>query len=271
MPYMPTILALDFDGVLCDGMLEYFQTTWRTYCQIWSMPTATPPLDLEPSFARLRPVIETGWEMPVLIRARLAGISENEILQDWQRVAQDIVRAEGLNPAELAARIDETRDRWITRDLSGWLSLHRFYPGVVEKLKQVMASSVQTYIVTTKEGRFVRQLLQQEGVEVSENFIFGKEVKRPKHETLRQLLASDRGQEVLWFVEDRLKTLQSVMAQPDLVGVGLYLAAWGYNTQSDRDSTANNPAIKLLELSDFSQDFSAWSYSGSQISVIKEM
>ena len=164
---LPTIFALDFDGVLCDGMLEYFQTTWRAYCQIWSIPSPTPPVDLEPSFARLRPVIETGWEMPVLIRARLAGIAESQILQDWQGVAQDIVRAEGLNPPELAAAIDQTRDRWIATDLSGWLSLHRFYPGVVEKLKRVMASSVQTYIVTTKEGRFVRQLLQQQGVEVS--------------------------------------------------------------------------------------------------------
>ena len=255
---LPTILALDFDGVLCDGMLEYFQTTWRAYCQIWPSSSPTPPVGLEPSFARLRPVIETGWEMPVLIRARLAGIAESQILQGWHGIAQDIIRAEGLNPAELAARIDQTRDRWIAKDLSGWLSLHRFYPGVTDKLKQVMASSVQTYIVTTKEGRFVRQLLQQEGVEVSENFIFGKEVKRPKHETLRQLLAGTKGREMLWFVEDRLKTLQSVAEQPDLPGVSLYLAAWGYNTQGDRDSAANNPAIKLLDLSEFGRDFSDW-------------
>ncbi|MHC5726941.1 MAG: HAD family hydrolase, partial [Nostoc sp.] len=32
----PTILALDFDGVICDGLIEYFEVSWRTYCQIWS-------------------------------------------------------------------------------------------------------------------------------------------------------------------------------------------------------------------------------------------
>ena len=31
------ILALDFDGVICDGMAEYWQTAWRTYTQVWQL------------------------------------------------------------------------------------------------------------------------------------------------------------------------------------------------------------------------------------------
>ncbi|TAF20763.1 MAG: HAD family hydrolase, partial [Nostocales cyanobacterium] len=38
----PTILALDFDGVICDGLIEYFEVAWRTYCQIWSSAKDTP-------------------------------------------------------------------------------------------------------------------------------------------------------------------------------------------------------------------------------------
>jgi len=69
------ILALDFDGVICDGLIEYFQTAWRTYCQIWKPSLPTPPAGAA-SFYQLRPVIETGWEMPVLIRALVLGITE---------------------------------------------------------------------------------------------------------------------------------------------------------------------------------------------------
>ncbi|MEN9520383.1 MAG: hypothetical protein RLZZ381_2971, partial [Cyanobacteriota bacterium] len=36
MSRLPDILALDFDGVVCDGLLEYFATTKRAYQQIWS-------------------------------------------------------------------------------------------------------------------------------------------------------------------------------------------------------------------------------------------
>jgi hypothetical protein len=31
----PDILAIDFDGVLCDGMREYFETSRRTYARVW--------------------------------------------------------------------------------------------------------------------------------------------------------------------------------------------------------------------------------------------
>ena len=72
----PTILALDFDGVICDGLIEYFQTAWRTYCQIWKPVETVPDPDLALSFYRVRPAIETGWEMPLNYRrtnfARLA-------------------------------------------------------------------------------------------------------------------------------------------------------------------------------------------------------
>jgi len=60
--------------------------------------------------------------------------------------------------------------------------------------------------------------------------IIGKESKRPKHQILRELIGRTETPLSLWFVEDRLKTLQLVHQQPDLDAVKLYLADWGYNT-----------------------------------------
>lgn len=259
----PTILALDFDGVLCDGMIEYFQTSWRTYCQIWMPSSQTPPEDLRDRFSRLRPVIEVGWEMPVLLRALLLGFPEEKIWHDWAAVAQQLLLEESLNPAEIGKKLDHIRDEWIDEDLDTWLGLHRFYPGVVERLLRMQsvpkASLVQPVIVTTKEGRFVKQLLQQQGIDLAEQWIIGKESRRSKHQTLRELLSNSIGEAVsLWFIEDRLKTLQSVQQQPDLDAVRLYLADWGYNTPQARASILPDQRIKLLSLSQFVQDFSLW-------------
>ena len=69
--------------------------------------------------------------------------------------------------------------------MDDWLGLHRFYPGVIERLKQILDSTVELYIITTKEGRFVKQLLQRQGIDLGEARIIGKENKRPKYETLR--------------------------------------------------------------------------------------
>ncbi|MFB2918467.1 MULTISPECIES: HAD family hydrolase [Aerosakkonema] len=254
----PNILALDFDGVICDGLIEYFQTAWRTYCQVWSPASLTPPDDLAARFYRLRPVIEVGWEMPVLLRALLTGIPEAKIWQDWVAIAQQILVEEGLKATDIGAKLDSIRDEWIASNLDEWLSLHRFYPGVVERLQEIIASPVQLYIITTKEGRFVRQLLQQQNIELSERSIFGKEYRRPKSQLLIELIEASAESPVIWFVEDRLKTLQAVQKQSELNEVRLYLADWGYNTQAQHESIRDDKRIQLLSLSQFAEYFSVW-------------
>ncbi|MFB2833962.1 HAD family hydrolase [Floridanema evergladense] len=254
----PTILALDFDGVVCDGLIEYFQTSWRSYCKIWHPTDEKPPEGLAENFYRLRPVIEVGWEMPILLRALILGVVEERIWADWVGVVQRITNEEGLKAAEVGAILDGVRDEWISKDLAGWLGLHRFYPGVVERLRSAIANSVKIYIITTKEGRFVRQLLQEQSVEIPEERIIGKEYKRPKYEILRELIGAGGSSVNIWFVEDRLKALQLVEQESDLASVRLFLADWGYNTQQIRDSIANDNRIKLLSLAQFTQDFAAW-------------
>lgn len=258
----PTLLALDFDGVLCDGLVEYFQTAWRAYCQLWQPSDPTPPDWIIPKFNALRPVVETGWEMPVLIRSLLIGIPETELFANWAAIAVQQAQDAGLTPTQISVQVDHIRDEWIAKDLDDWLTQHRFYPGVLERLRQIQGSSVYTVIITTKEGRFVRQLLQQGQIDLPESQIFGKEVKQPKTQTLQDLLhqfnqpTGDRAN--IWFIEDRLKTLQAVQSQPDLNSIKLFLADWGYNTASDRETADQDTRIHRLSLATFAQDFSVW-------------
>lgn len=258
----PTLLALDFDGVLCDGLLEYFETSWKAYCQIFKPAKTTPPPGLADQFYPLRPVIETGWEMPMVLHALLQGIQADDILQDWRQIVPTLLAQADLTAEQVMTAVDGTRDRWIQADLDGWLGLHRTYPGTLPWLQQVLASEVKTVIISTKEGRFIHAFLQQQGVEMPRAQIFGKEVQQPKTETLRQLLAQHPGSSTdptrLWFVEDRYKTLQKIEAQADLNGVELFLVDWGYNTAAERDAAGRDDRVHLLSLSTIVQEFSAW-------------
>ncbi len=254
----PTILALDFDGVICNGLVEYFQTAWHAYRQLWHSETDAlvdvPPPNLADTFYRLRPVVETGWEMPLVLRVILLGTAEAEILQHWQTIAQELLKTEQYQPRDLAIAVDSYRDQWIAHDLPSWLAQHQFYPGVIEQLQRLLISSIQVVIITTKEKRFVRALLAQQGVHLGDDRILGKEQQRPKHESLRQLLAADP-HAVIWFVEDRLKTLLSIKQHGDLGEVQLFLADWGYNTPAERDTAQMDDRIHLLSLPTFAQEF----------------
>ncbi len=255
---LPTVLALDFDGVICDGFREYFLTAWRAYGEIWQHPESSPPEGLAETFYRLRPVVESGWEMPLVIEAVLAGIAESEILANWGAIAQTRIQKFGLDPVDLAAAVDGVRDRWISSNMPSWLAEHRFYPGVIDRLKALENAAVHPIIISTKEGRFIQQLLDQQGLDLTQIEIFGKEIRQPKHQTLRHLKTQYIDTATFWFIEDRFKTLQSIQAQPDLKSIQLFLADWGYNTATERAAAINNPAIQCLSLAQFDQDFPAW-------------
>ena len=254
---LPTIIALDFDGVICDGLVEYFATTKKAYQKIWQKEPQVNLEELASSFYQLRPVIETGWEMPVLLRALVRKIDHSEILQSWNLVKDSIVTEENLNKKIVANTLDSVRDDWISSDLTAWLELHRFYPGIVEVLNKIINSPSQLYIVTTKEGRFVHQLLQQQDILIPRERIIGKESKRPKYETLRLLRDGSKESEVnFWFVEDRLPALQLVKQQPDLNPiVKLFMADWGYNVERDRNIASDDPDITLISLAEFKEKF----------------
>ena len=73
--------------------------------------------------------------MPILIKALIEGFDDEQILQSWTSITPQILAADNLEAKAVSTKLDHLRDEWIQTDLNGWLSLHRFYPGVIERLK----------------------------------------------------------------------------------------------------------------------------------------
>src|SRR3989442_1580119 len=111
-------------------MREYFESAWRAYRRLRPGAPPRPPAGLFARFARLRPLVESGWEMPVLIHALRAGASRASLLRDWR---PDAWLADLAATREaVGAALDRVRDEWIAHDETGWLASHAFYPGVIE-------------------------------------------------------------------------------------------------------------------------------------------
>jgi phosphoglycolate phosphatase-like HAD superfamily hydrolase len=169
------------------------------------------------------------------------------------------MEAHHLTPADLMRRFDAARDTWIRTDLPGWLGAQAFYPGVAERLIQLLREGMEILILTTKEGRFAHRLLEAHGVPLPLPQVWGKEQASPKTDLLQRLLreqSANAGD--IWFVEDRLETLRSVTKRADLEGIRLFLATWGYNTAGQREEAAADSRIVPIALKQFCGDFSAW-------------
>jgi phosphoglycolate phosphatase-like HAD superfamily hydrolase len=256
----PTILALDFDGVICNSVYEGLLSAWRVLRDLRGVSGDGPSPEVKATYARLRPALEIGWEFPVMLRAVLDGIPEDALLREFQgQWCQQILEKYRLDRKDLTRRFDATRDAWIGSDLDGWLGVQHFYDGIAGRLRAVIGSPTQLFVITTKEGKYAHLLLERYGVSLPTDRVWGKERARPKAELLKSL-HRDLGVATrdIWFVEDRLKTLHSVEQAPDLAAVGLFLATWGYNTPAEQAEAAADPRIHPLTLAQFCADFSAW-------------
>ncbi|MEO1684164.1 MAG: HAD family hydrolase [Cyanobacteria bacterium J06631_12] len=257
----PELIAFDFDGVICDGLIEYFQTAWKAHCQLFHPENEQPPEGLADRFYPLRPVIETGWEMPILIHVLMQSQNDptvdTQVIEQWPDMALPYLEAAQITKAQSVQALDGVRDRAIQSDLQSWLDLHRFYPGMINRVSKLLSGPLPVYIVSTKEGRFIKALLAQSGLDFPTDRIIGKEVKRPKYKTLR-LLKGEHALEHIWFIEDRLPALKAVAEQTDLSSTQLFLADWGYNLERDRTAARQDPRIHLLSLEKVVQKFDTW-------------
>jgi hypothetical protein len=247
------VFALDFDGVLCDSAGEGAVTAWRAGGRIWpEWRGPEPPEDCKVRFVRLRPVVETGYQMALLMKLICDGVSDAEVLAEFVSLCDGLMRTNSLTRRQLADLFGQTRDEWIAQDGTDWLGRHRFYPGVPARLCLALRSH-PVYILTTKEERFAWQLLNNtSGIMMPPERIFGFERNLSKGQMLDQVMAepSLRGARI-HFVEDRVETLFDIEKSPRLDGVCLYLADWGYNTPAQREQARRHPRVTVWTIDQF--------------------
>jgi phosphoglycolate phosphatase-like HAD superfamily hydrolase len=261
----PGLLALDFDGVVCDGMDEMVESSWRTLTEVTAraMP-ATRRAELAARFAPLRPAIESGWEMVVLLGVLSERPAADDVeLRDgvrWAAVRDDYLRAHALTHGPIATAFDAIRAVWMESDARGWLERHRFYAGIAAWLTRLAAEGQPIYVLSTKGKPFLDALLAWQNVPLPSDRIIGKaEPKREKWDVLRSLAASHglvAGD--VWFVEDRLATLLDMRRRAPDFGAHLFLADWGYIFRDRDPEAARSAGIPVLSLARATGSFEGW-------------
>jgi|TARA_B100001063_G_scaffold142164_1_gene132868 phosphoglycolate phosphatase-like HAD superfamily hydrolase len=248
------LLVFDFDGVILDGMDEYWSSSraaCRSLLQGVLLPEQTPT-----SFRQLRPWVHHGWEM-VLIAALL-----QESDGPLQRLGVDAFAADydqqlragldrfGWQSSLLQDSLERVRRQAVSDDRAGWVALHRPFDGVSERLARLEDEGVAWSVLTTKGRDFTAELL--EAFQLRPIRLDGRE-SGPKPEVLLRL----RREWVLkGFVEDRRATLEAVLETPGLEGLKCFLADWGYLRPADREGLPEG--LDLLSSSKFAAPLAIW-------------
>ncbi len=245
------IYALDFDGVICDSAVETGITGWKAATRIWGgMLEQLPSNKMIDQFREVRPIIETGYESILVMRMLYEGENTETIFTLFEQKKQEFIDKSNKSIDFLKKLFGETRDLWIQNSLDEWIKMNPLFPGIAKKLNNLDKKGMW-YVVTTKQERFVAQILEANDIQLPGDRIFGLDRNRNKEEILIEL--QDRHpEEPIHFVEDRLPTLLNVLHNDKLGNVRLFFANWGYNTARDKLEAEKHP-IELQDLEDFLQ------------------
>ncbi|MDO8826751.1 MAG: HAD family hydrolase [Methylophaga sp.] len=238
-----SLFALDFDGVICDSAIETGLSGWQVASHIWpDMPTQMPEHIIS-NFRLVRPVMETGFEAILICRLLFEGKPTALLIDDFAKQIEFILLRDNLSVANLKKQFGEYRDNWIKTDLPGWIKMNPLYPGVTDFLQKIPLQ--QRFVITTKQERFVTEILSANRIEILPQQIYGldRQLKKPQIlEDLQRLHPAT----TIFFVEDRLPTLLDVSQTPSLSAVKLFFANWGYNTAADKQQAMQHPRITTL-------------------------
>ena len=253
------LLVFDFDGVIIDGMREYWWSARRAYLKLTgdvhlqALPEEVPDL-----FRYLRPWVHYGWEM-VLIAAEIARPSSylnqwglKHFCTDYPSSCQEALRYWGQSPEQLQDALDSVRRGAIESDRTAWLKLHRPFPSVVERLLKLEEGEedINWAVLTTKSTAFTAELLNSLGLASTK--LYGRE----DGSKLEMLLRLASRQPLVGFIEDRRATLETVRVTRELHSLCCYLASWGYLCPEDYCLLPTG--IRLLSLEILATPFALW-------------
>lgn len=228
------VLALDFDGVICNSIHECMEVAVNSYHGYepgdgkW-LDYSEFDTELSALFIKHRPFVRPAGEYWGLVNQ--IQVSGKEISFEKFREDVDSNRAE---VETFRKRFFGNRELLYRKSTDSWLAKHSGYTEFNQYWSDV-SSRFKNYIVTAKNHKAVVRLLNYLGIEIAENNIYSSDMKISKSEAIRRIadLESCSCSDIV-FVDDNERHLIDVMK----TGAECRLALWGYNTGSNPELTA---------------------------------
>jgi len=256
---MPQLLALDFDGVISDSLLEAYLLTWRTAGKIDTKleKPGVPIPDLDnihafrdehkehwDSFSRMVPFGNRAEDYLVIQRAVQTGksIGTQEEFDSFRKTLKQ-QQLDRFHEEFYRERYRLTENHW-----EGWIALNKPYPGISQAI-EALSSRFELAVATSKDARTVRSVLDSYGLRsfFREGRVLDKSMGGSKRAHLAALLdICNCTYGEMTFIDDKVAHLIDCA---DL-GVGLYMAGWGYNSPREEKLAASHdiPVLKIEEL-----------------------
>jgi len=244
------IFLFDFDGVIVDGMQEYWHSSLLACERYLNSPYIFVDQKLYKrvpnSFKEIRPLVKYGWEMILIAHEiiktenPLKNHNKVDFINNYDQSCQRLLSENSWIADDLQKILDKSRNYQIDKDFKSWVNLHTPFFEIINFMKELKKREIKTGVITTKGTKFAEKILRQ--LNIFPEYIFGYE-SGTKIKIAEKLTKT---YEILGFIEDRKKTLIDIKQNSETSHIPCFLADWGYLKESDRYNLSKE--IKLLKL-----------------------
>ncbi len=234
---MARLLVTDFDGVICDSVLECLiaaDNAWRALHEVGeeekNLDINTIAPERQKKFRRLRPYLRGAEDFVPIFLAVQRGL-EIESQYDFDALRQQL--ADQLPSYQQAFYTERDFLRQNHREL--WLELNPLFKKIGEAFTD-LSSYEKVFILTTKRQQDVEDILDHHGIAFPIDHIHA--VKSDgKMERLQQIMSSNGAMpSETVYLEDQIDYL--ISAKP--LEVKVFLTEWGYVSEEQHHLAEEN-------------------------------
>jgi len=252
-------LALDFDGVIADSILECLVTAYnafsvhqgrrdfRTHTQDFSSAEIR-------RFRETRSFIRRGEDYVYLLQAAQ---EKYQLLEqaDFDAFAE---KNDGLRETYRELFYGQ-RKLLQDKHRSDWIGLNAIYPGMDQFLRGLKDRNA-VFIVTTKDIDSVELILRSQDIQLNRANMFQATKTYGKPQIINEIIASrNMSADDIRFIDDHAGTVMEVW---QLTDVEAYFAQWGYHSKAQMDLVVMNQG-ETLSLHGFLDRFKYMTKSSS--------
>ena len=150
------IFLFDFDGVIVDGMHEYWHSSLLACEKYLNSPYIcfNPKLykRVPNTFKEIRPWVKYGWEMVLIVHEiikkenSIKASNKDDFIDKYNQNCQRILKDNSWRAQDLQKILDKSRKHQIDKDFETWVNLHNPFLEVINFMEKLKKNKIKTGI-----------------------------------------------------------------------------------------------------------------------------
>jgi len=240
------ILALDFDGVIVDSVLDSLFVGHNAYLRLYGPGKKKyfgGKLFTFENWEETKKQHREEIKYYRTLRPYIRGATDYGLIQKLIEENKSIKNQEEFDNYRKAVKFDfegyekefyKERERLQNIDYRAWFNLEPVYPKVIEGIKKLLEEETKIVIATSNSRKAIARTFTPEyfGFTIEPEDILDRRYGEDKSEQMKQIVKLYHVNfEEIYFVDDQLSHL--IQARP--LGVKVLLAGWSYATDIQKE------------------------------------